>query len=80
MLLNPTTGVLGGTVAIGDAANGPYAVTVQAAAGAYSATQSFTWNVNLPLTLTAPANQTNNEGDTVSLTLSAPDSAWGTLT
>ena len=78
--INASTGVISGTVAVGDAAGGPYAVTVQAASGAYAADQTFTWNVGGAVTLTAPTDQTNNEGDTVSLSLSASDSGGGTLT
>jgi hypothetical protein len=79
LLLNPTTGVISGTVAVQDAADGPYYVTVQAAAGAYVADQSFTWNVNSPITLTQPADQTTNEGSSASLALIATDSSGGTL-
>ncbi len=76
--INSSTGVISGTVAAGDAANGPYSVTIMAGDGTYSATQTFNWNINSPITITAPADQTNNEGDTVSLAVSASGS--GTLT
>jgi hypothetical protein len=78
--INPTTGAITGTIAPGSAANGPYDVTITAEDGTYSDSQSFTWNVSSPVTLTTPANQTNNEGDNVLLTLSATDSTGGTLT
>ena len=45
------------------AADGPYTVTVIANDGTYSAMQSFDWTVNDPITITAPSDQTNNEGD-----------------
>ena len=35
--------------------------------------------MNSPVTITPPADQTNNEGDTVSLSISAADSTSGTL-
>ena len=76
--INSSTGVISGTVAAGDAANGPYSVTVMAGDGTFSATQTFNWNINSPITLTAPADQTNNEGDAVTLAISASGS--GTLT
>ncbi len=76
--INPSTGLISGTVALGDAASGPYSVIVTAEDGTYSSNQSFTWTVTTPITLTAPLTQTNYEGNTVSLSLSASDSG-GTL-
>ncbi len=80
LAINPSSGAITGTVAVGAAADGPYAVTVVAAAGDSSATQYFNWTVNSPITLTAPADQTGNEGGTVSLSLTAMDATSGTLT
>ncbi len=77
--ISASSGDITGTVAVGAAADGPYYVTVVAAAGDSSAEQSFNWTVNSPITLTDPADQTNNEGDTVSLSLSATDATSGTL-
>ena len=74
LAIGTSSGVISGTVALGDAAGGPYAVTVMAQDGMYSTAQTFNWNVNCPLTLAGIADQTNNEGDTVSLALSASDS------
>ncbi len=76
--IDPSTGLISGTVALGDAASGPYSVMVTAEDGTYSSNQSFTWTVTTPVTLTAPLTQTNYEGDTVSLSLSASDTS-GTL-
>ena len=45
--------------------------------GTYSSTQSFNWNVNGPITITTPTDQTNNEGDSVSLAISATDTTSG---
>ncbi len=75
--INTSTGEISGTIAASDAVNGPYTVTVFANDGTYSASQTFTWNVNSPITLTLPGDQTNLEGDTVSLTLSATDTTSG---
>ncbi len=75
--INPSTGAISGTVAAGDAADGPYEVTVQAAHGAYAAEQTFTWNVASPITISTIADQTNDEGDSPSLSISASDSVGG---
>ncbi len=76
LVVNATSGDITGTVAVGDAAAGPYQTTVMATDGTYSASQTFTWTVNSPLTITNPGDQTNNEGDTVSLQIIA---SGGTL-
>jgi hypothetical protein len=75
--INSSTGAITGTVALDTAANGPYSVTVVVGNGTSSASQTFTWTVNSPITLTLPVGQTNTEGDSVSLALSA--SGGGTL-
>ncbi len=77
LTINTSSGTISGTVALGDAANGPYTVTIVANDGTYSASQPFNWTVNSPITLTQPLDQTNNEGDSVSLSLSATDSVSG---
>ena len=79
LAISSSTGLITGTIALGAAAYGPYTVTVVANDGTYSAMQTFTWGVSSPITLTAPADQTNNEGDTVSLPLAATDYSTGTL-
>ena len=56
-----------------------YTVTIEANDGTYSAEQTFNWTINSPVTITTPADQTNNEGDTVSLSISASDTSMGTL-
>ena len=78
--INTSTGVISGTVAIGDAAAGPYGVTVTASDNTYSASQTFAWTINGKVTITNPGDQTNNEGATISLSISAGDSSGGTLT
>jgi hypothetical protein len=77
--INTSTGVISGTVALGDSAGGPYTVTVLANDGTYSAAQTFQWTINDPIVITAPADQTNTEADTVSLSITATDSSSGTL-
>jgi hypothetical protein len=77
--INPSTGAITGTVGLGAAANGPYFVTVTAADGTSSASQTFTWAVTSPITLTTVADQTNDEGDTVSLSVGATDASGGTV-
>ncbi len=75
LAINPSSGAITGTVAVGAAANGPYSVTILATDGTYSSSEVFTWNVNSPVALAIPDDQTNNVGDSVSLTLSATDSS-----
>jgi hypothetical protein len=71
---NPATGLISGTVAAGAAAGGPYTVTVTASNGTTSFGQTFTWTVNPRISVTAPANQSNLEGDLVSLQIIASGS------
>jgi hypothetical protein len=78
--LNATTGLLSGTLAAGDAANGPYTVDVSVSNGTVSTSQSFTWTVNPIVTLTTPADPSNNQGDSVSLQMTATDALNKALT
>jgi hypothetical protein len=78
--LNATTGLISGTIAPGDAANGPYFVEVSATNGSFSASQWFNWNINPVVNLTVPSDQNNNDGDGVSLQMSATDSLNNPLT
>ncbi len=77
--IDPTSGVISGT--IGAYAAGTYTVTVSATDGAVNGSTQFTWTVN---DTTAPsftiANQTNNEGDTVSVKTNPLDAAPGSIT
>lgn len=77
--INPGTGQITGSVAAGAAANGPYSVSLSAGNGSASARTSFTWNVSSPITITVPADQSNNAGASVSLVMTASDSHSGTL-
>ncbi len=80
LVLDPTTGDITGTVAIGSAAKSPYTTTVTASDDTYSNSVTFTWNVTSPISLTNPGNQTSTDGQTIStLSLSASDSFGGTL-
>jgi hypothetical protein len=79
LTLNATTGVISGTIAT--ATDGPYVayMTVSATDGTYSASRTMTWRVNDPVNLTNPGLQSNEDGDTVSLQISASTSTTGTL-
>jgi hypothetical protein len=72
--INSTTGLISGTMAAGAAAGGPYAVTVAASDGTHSTSQQFTWNANPKVSLTAPANQSTQEGQAVALQVQASES------
>jgi hypothetical protein len=78
--INSTTGVISGT--IDDYAAGSYTVTVFAVHNGFLSSTVFTWTVNdtTPPTLTNPGNQTNNEGDQVSLQIQAVDADTFTFT
>ncbi len=78
--LDPTTGLISGAIAPGAAAGGPYTTTVAVSKGTVSSSQQFTWNVNPVVTLTAPADQANVEGDQVSLQVAASDNLDQPLT
>ena len=85
MSINAGTGLISGGIADGDAADGPYAVTVTTTYGRqYSTSQSFNWTIhpaaNGAPTLAAPANQTTVAGTQVSLNLSAGDNDEDVLT
>ncbi len=66
--INGGTGVISGTIASNADTNSPYNVTVTASNGSGSASQTFVWTVG-QVALTDPADQTNTEGDSVSLQL-----------
>lgn len=71
--IDPASGLISGTLAPGAAGNGPLTVTVVATDGSISARQSFQWLVNPRVAVTAPADQSNQEGDAVALQVSAQD-------
>ncbi len=80
--INSASGMITGTVSVGAAADGPYQTTVTASDGTYSGSQTFNWTVTAanPVSVTLPADQTNIEGDTVSVQVVATDANGNTLT
>jgi hypothetical protein len=78
--VNPSTGLISGTIANGAAATGLFAVTVTANDGSNSSSQQFTWTVNPYVAMQPLADQSNSEGDTVSLQAEASDAGGLTLT
>lgn len=77
--IDPTSGVISGTIDPSAVGQGPYTVTVLASDGAVSASQNFTWTVNA-VGLDNPGDQANVNGDVVSLSLVAAGPAGATLT
>jgi uncharacterized protein (TIGR03118 family) len=69
--IDPTTGTISGTIASGANTSSPFTTTVTVSAGTNTASQTFNWTVFPGVTITAVPNQTNKEGDTVSLPVSA---------
>jgi hypothetical protein len=74
-------GVISGTIASNADASGSYSVTLTAtdSAADVSASQTITWGVSNPVALTSPGDQTNFDGDTVELPISASDSTGHAL-
>jgi hypothetical protein len=78
--INTSNGHMTGTVAVGAAADGPYAVTVIATDNTYSASQTFQWVVTCPVSIGYIPDQTTTEGTTIAtLSISASDTSDGTL-
>jgi hypothetical protein len=78
--VNPSTGLISGTVAPGAAANGPYWVVLTVANGTVAGQVQFNWTVAPYVSLTAPADQSSIEGATVSLAVQATDAGSLALT
>ena len=81
LAINPATGAITGTLTYTSA--GTASVTVTVSDGTLSANTSFTWtvsNVDRPPVVTAIANQTSAEHDTISLAVSASDPDGDALT
>jgi hypothetical protein len=79
------TGLITGTIAEGAAAASPYSVTVTASDGTLEDSETFSWMVtepgsNTPPVVTSPGNQTDAEGDAVSLQVEAVDDDGDDLT
>jgi hypothetical protein len=73
LVIDPQTGLISGTIAVGAANGGPYFATVTATDGTSSDSQSFFWDVASPVSVTPVGDQQNNEGDEVSLQVTAAD-------
>jgi hypothetical protein len=75
LAIDPDTGLISGLLPVGAANNSPYAVQVRVTDARGGRTiVPFQWIVtNPPPTATAPPNQTNQEGTTVSLQIQAND-------
>jgi hypothetical protein len=76
--INSTSGVIAGTVPAGASAGSPYHVTVTAGDGTSSSSKSFAWAVGV-VSMAAPADQTNVDGDSVSLALQGSYHGAGSL-
>jgi hypothetical protein len=72
LTINAATGVISGTINL--SAKGTYTVTISATDGSLKTSITFTWIVNA-FALESPGDQTNNEGDTVSLQLKSSSGA-----
>jgi flagellar basal body rod protein FlgB len=79
--LDASSGIISGTLPTSAASSTPYQVTVTASDGTLTTSQTFNWFVSgNPVTLTSPGDQTNSEGNSVSLQLSATDANNAALT
>jgi hypothetical protein len=79
LAINPSSGLIAGTIADGASLTSPYTVTVSASDGSATSSQTFAWTVNHILLVT-PDDQINAPGDVVSLGISARDPDGDTLT
>jgi cyclophilin family peptidyl-prolyl cis-trans isomerase len=78
--IDPTSGMISGTISSGAHTSSPFTTTVTASDGTNSASQTFNWTVFSGVTVTSVPNQTNKEGDTVSVPVSAKAVNNGALT
>jgi hypothetical protein len=81
--LNPTTGVISGTISYDGYKGSAYAVEITVTDGANPTTISFNWTVtetNRPPQVTSPGNKSNTEGETVSVLVNASDLDGNSLT
>jgi uncharacterized protein (TIGR03118 family) len=69
--IDPATGTISGTIASGAHTSSPFTTTVKATDGTNTTSQTFNWTVFPGVTITPVSNQTNKEGDTVSVPVSA---------
>ena len=75
---NAGTHLITGTISIGAAAEGPFTTTINATDGTYSDTETINWDVASPITIDGPGDQTNLEGDMISLAVSATSAGSST--
>jgi hypothetical protein len=87
LTIDQNTGKITGTFSAGDAAHGPYTVTITATDNTANqkGTVTFTWNVTNAITITPIATQTNFDGDSstnskINLQVMAQDSSGKTPT
>ena len=78
--IDSSTGLISGTISGSADLSSTYSTTITASDGTYSASQTVTWAVNNPVTMTYPGAQTTSDGDTINLPISASDALGGTLT
>ncbi len=71
--INPTTGLITGTIAAGAADGGPSATTVTASDGTTNFSQTFGWGVTPRVSLAPIPDQSNVEGDAISLQVQASE-------
>jgi hypothetical protein len=83
--VDPSTGVVSGTISAGAAAGSPYASTLRASDGTLTGSRNANWTVsatgafNTAPTVTDPGDQTGTEGTTVSLPITATDPDAGNV-
>jgi hypothetical protein len=84
LAINPSTGVISGTIDSGAAASSPYVVRAAASnANGNTSSVQFTWTiagVNRPPTVSPPADQTAVAGSAATLAIAAADPDGDTLT
>ena len=82
LAIDPTSGLISGTIGWTADTGSPYSVTVTATdSSGYSGSASFTWTVSYydEVSVTNPGKQTNADNDTVSLPISASDQTGAAL-
>ena len=78
LTINGSTGNIVGTISDFADMSSPYAVTVSATDGTYSDSQAFQWTVSR-LLVNTPGDQTNYDGDVVSLPITTSDNLGDVL-
>jgi uncharacterized protein (TIGR03118 family) len=78
--IDQASGTISGTISSGASTSSPFTTTITAKDGTNSNSQTFTWTVFPGVAITAVPNQTNKEGDTVSLPVTAKGANTGAVT